>query len=748
MSLIQVNKMTQTTARSNLPRTSSFKRAVLATALLSLLAPVTGMASEPSTTSDVGADQKQTVDLNAVQVSGVDPGAYTVRNSAAATKLNLSLRETPQSVTVITRERLDDQNLTSLRAVLDNTAGVYSNAYDTERVLFYSRGFLIDTLMYDGVPATTNFNTGSIDETLDTSLYDRIEVVRGATGLMSGAGSPGASINLVRKHAVSTMPTVSIDLSAGSWNNSRVQVDASTPLNASGTVRARGVAVYQDQESYQALYHKKSDVFYGIVDWDVSPDTLLSLGFDHQDNRPRGNTWGSFPLFLSDGSKADWARSVTTATDWSHWTRRTDTLFGEVKHSFGNDWNLHASANVRRYREDVELFYVYGFPNPATGEGLDPYAYKSRGEIIDRAVDLYASGPFEAFGRTHELVFGYGGSRTSNNGSEYNAPDILPSTGNFFEWDGSYPKPNFPEQGTPLNNINTTQNGFYAAARWSLADPLKLITGARYATWKVDSFYIYDTPAVSKYDFNKTIPYAGLIYDFSQDYSVFASYTDIFKPQNARDVNGHYLDPIDGNSIELGLKGEHFDGRLTTSLTFFKTKQDNVAAPYFDPDTGAPVLLPDGTQVSRPLDGTESRGFEAEVAGRISDDWQTSFGVTRTLMHDATGANVRTFIPGTLVRSFTTWTPRQWVEGLTLGAGLDWQAGSDTVVGTPNGSTVLHQSSVPLVALMAKYDISPNASVQFNANNVLDRKYYVLDEYDNTYFGAPANASLSFRFTF
>ena len=693
-------------------------------------------------------ETKKTTDLKGVTVTGVDPIAYTVQSSGAATKLDLSPRETPQSISVITRQRLDDQNLTSMRQVLDNTAGIYSDAYDSERVLFYSRGFLVNTLMYDGVPATTNFNTGSIDETLDTSLYERIEVVRGATGLMSGAGNPGASINLVRKHATSKTPMVSVDLTAGSWNEARTQVDASTPLNASGSVRARGVAVYEDQESYQALYHKKTDVLYGIVDWDASPNTLVSLGFDHQDNRPRANTWGSFPLFLSDGTRQDWPRSVTTAANWSHWTRRTDTLFAELQHAFDNGWALHATANVRRYREDVQLFYVSGFPDPITGEGLQPYAYKSRGEIIDRAVDLYASGPFEAFGRTHELVFGYSGSRTTNTGSEFDPVGSLADPGNFFLWDGTYPKPNFSLQGIPLSHIDTTQNGFYATTRWSLADPLKLIAGARYSTWKVHSFYLYDTPNQSAYDFRKTIPYVGLVYDIGSAYSLFTSYTGIFQPQNARDIGGHYLDPINGRSVELGLKGTHCDGRLTTSLTFFNTRQNNVAAPVYDPATGAPVLLPDGSQVSRPLDGTVSRGFEAEVAGRINDEWQTSIGLSRTLIHDDTGANVRTFIPNTLLRTFTTWTPKQWIDGLTLGAGLNWQSHSQTQVGTPSGGAILHQGGVAQVNLMARYGFSSHASLQLNANNVLDRKYYVLDEYDDTYYGTPANVSLTLRLTF
>ena len=716
----------------------------MSAALLAAVAAI-GATGVDTDGANAEAAKKKATNLTTVAVTGVDRSAYTVRNSAAATKLDLSLRETPQSVTVITRQRLDDQNLTSMRQVLDNTAGIYSDAYDSERVLFFSRGFLVNTLLYDGVPATTNFNTGSIDETLDTALYDRIEVVRGATGLMSGAGNPGASINLVRKHAVSKTPTASVDVTAGSWNAGRVQVDATVPLNASGSIRARGVAVYENQDSYQALYNKKTDVLYGIVDWDASPSTLVSLGFDHQDNRARGNTWGSFPLFLSDGTLENWPRSVTTAADWSHWTRRTDTLFAELQHTFDNGWALHGNASVRRYREDVQLFYMYGFPDPVTGEGLAPSAYKSRGEIFSRAIDVYANGPFDAFGRTHELVVGYGGSSTNNTGSEFDPTDSLPDPGNFFNWNGTYPKPNFPREGIPLNDIDTTQNGFYATARWSLTDSLKLITGARYSTWKVDSWYLYDTPNQSAYDFKKTIPYAGVVFDLSASYSLFASYTGIFQPQNARDIDGHYLAPINGRSEEIGLKGEHFDSRLTTSFTVFNTRQNNVAAPVFDAVTGAPVLLPDGSQVSRAMDGTVSRGFEAEVAGRLTDDLQTSIGLSRTLIHDETGSNVRTFIPNTLLRSFTTWKPRQWVDGLTLGGGLSWQSHSQTQVGTPTGGAMLHQGGVAQLSLMAKYELSARASLQLNANNVLDRKYYVLDEYDNTYYGTPADVSLTLR---
>jgi outer-membrane receptor for ferric coprogen and ferric-rhodotorulic acid len=698
-------------------------------------------------------DDKNAVQLDAVEVVGQRVDDYTVDNSSSATGLTLSLRETPQSVTVVTRERMEDQNLTSLRDVLDNTTGIYSNQWDTERVLFYSRGFLVDNLMVDGMPTSsgTNFNTGAVDETADTALFERIEIVRGATGLMSGAGSPGASINLVRKHANARSPELSLDLSAGSWSDYRVEADASAPLNASGSVRGRAVAAYEDTESYQDFYRRKKSVLYGIVDADLSDNTRLSLGFDWQDNKPRGNTWGSFPLFLGDGSPADWPRSVSTATDWSFWDRRTENAFAQLRHDFGNGWRLDAAAGWRRYREDMALFYVFGYPDPVTGEGLEPSAYRSDATITERTLDLSATGPFELFGRRHELVVGFNGSNSSNTGREY-APGEMAPAGNFFEWDGSYPEPAFDPTGVLLSDIDTRQRGFYAAARFSLADPLKLIAGARRAAWKVDSFYLYDVPPDgppdyrAKFDYNETIPYAGLVYDVSRNLSVFASHTGIFQPQTARDADSHWLDPVEGRSLEAGIKGEFLDKRLNAALTVFQTFQDNVAAPAFD-DDGNPILLPDGSQASTPIDGAKTRGVEIEAAGRVGEDWLLSFGWSRTLTRDADDQNVRTFLPATLLRAFATWTPSR-IEGLTLGGGVNWQSQSSTFVGDPDGGRILRQRSVALVNLMARYRFSPGMSLQLNADNVLDRKYFVLDEYDNTYYGAPSSATLSLHLDF
>ena len=671
----------------------------------------------------------------------------TLPNETSATQLPLTLRETPQSITVFSAERIEAQQLTSIQKLLDNTPGVYSYAWDTERVIFSTRGFVIDSLLYDGVPATENSNTSSVDDTIDTALFERIEIVRGATGLMTGAGSPAASINLVRKHADSRDFTASLDLSAGSWNDRRIEGDVSTALNGDGTWRARVIGVYQDRDSFQDLYNTKKKVFYGIVDGDLSENTQVSFGVDFTDNDPSANTWGSFPLFLSDGTAADWSRSVTTAPDWTFWDRKTKSAFAEFKHEFGNEWTLAATANVRRYDEDLALFYVYGFPDVETGEGLEPFAYRSTAQVKTTALDVHARGNVELFGREHELVFGYNGSKIESTGREYEPGELAP-VGNFFDWDGSYARPDFDPVGVLLTDIDSRQNGFYAAGRFALAEPLKLIAGARFATWKSDHFYLYDSPDVTFHtDYEKVIPYAGVIFDVSKTVSLFASYTQIFKPQLARDVNAHYLDPLDGSSLEFGVKGEHFDGRFNTSLTVFETKQDNVASPAVDEESGDPILLPDGTQASFAVDGTRTRGFEIEASGELTAGWKASLGWSRYEIEDSDGAAIRTFTPGTLVRLFTTWTP-PGVEKLTIGGGVNYQSDSHTVVGAPDGAFTLREGTVTNVSLMARYQINDRLSVQINGSNVLDEKYFVLDEYDNTHYGEPlaVSASVNVRF--
>lgn len=164
-------------------------------------------------------------------------GSYTVPVSNTATKMNLSIRETPQSISVITRQQIEDQQLNSMTDVLHQTPGITMSQDGGERFNIYSRGSAMDTYQLDGVTTTQVNQSRTMPSTLlDMALYDRVEVVRGATGLMTGAGSPSGTVNLIRKRPTHEFQAYA-QVGAGSWDLYRAEADISGPLSSNGTLR-------------------------------------------------------------------------------------------------------------------------------------------------------------------------------------------------------------------------------------------------------------------------------------------------------------------------------------------------------------------------------------------------------------------------------------------------------------------------------------------------------------------------------
>ena len=679
--------------------------------------------------------------LEQVKVEGQTSSTYSSDDTNAATRLPLSLLDTPQSVSIMSRQRMTDQQLNSVRAVLDNTTGVQSNAYDSERVVYWSRGFQIENMAYDGVPVASGLNVSSVDGSLDTSVYDRVEVVRGATGLLSGSGSPSAMVNFVRKQADSKTAQADISVSYGSWATKRLTADGSTPLNSSGTVRGRLVVTHVDGNTYQTRARNNKNVLYGVVDWDISPRTLLSVGYEYQRSMPRGITWGSFPVLYADGGQIPLPRDFNPAARWTYWNNMTQSAFIDLKHEFANGWQIHGEVDHRKTNADSVLFYSYGFPDRTTGEGITPYAYKSYQSGRQNMFDLYASGPVWAFGREHALV---GGIYTSDlNTDSYQFPtDTDLGAIDFNHWNGNYPYPDFSSQKQMVTLTHIKQEGAYIAARIQLADPLKLVTGARYTRWSNDTndatYGVYNETK------GKVVPYAGLIYNILPDLTAFASYTKIFDPQTNRGANGAYLEPMVGTSSEVGIKSRNFNGALNTSLTFFNTRESNVAQAI------PGQYLADGiTQVYEPLNGTRSRGFELETSGSITDNWNATLGISHYNIKAPGYGNVHPSLPRATIRSFTTYTlPGAW-SGLSVGGGLNWQNATNIpIADVDNLTRTIHQRSVMLLSLMARYAFNNRMSLQINGDNLLHKKYFIADDSSDFAFGQPASFMVTFNYKF
>ncbi|RXR01460.1 ferric-rhodotorulic acid/ferric-coprogen receptor FhuE [Pseudoxanthomonas composti] len=715
-------------------------RRVLSQALLGALAL---SALGPALADETPAsDEDQATTLDTLMVRGERAEGYSVRKTTAGTRFNLSAREIPQSISIISHQRIQDQNLDEIIDVLANTTGVSSTQSDSERTEFYARGFYIDSYQFDGLPTQMVQNWSYGDSGLDLQLYDRVEVVRGATGLLSGAGNPSASVNLVRKHADSAELTGNVMLNVGEWGRTRTTVDVTTPLNASGSVRARVIGSYLDTESQMERYDQYKTLGYAVIDADLTPRTQLSVGYDYQHKRANGATWGGFPMLYSDGSRTPYDETFNSAAEWTYWDTTSKRAFATLAHAFENDWKIRLGLTHDETKADDKLFYpAYNdwstgasFFDPVTGTGVSPSAGFYNTERKVDAVDGYVEGPFQLFGRQHQFMAGlsYNKRDYANYGDyQVGGPGLAwdPFT-SYLGWTGAISQPNW----NPLalaSEGSITQKAGYAAVRLALADPLTAILGARYTDWESEG-------ELADRSHKATTPYAGLVYAIDDTWSTYASYTEIFQPQVARDRNDNYLDPVDGKNYEVGVKGAWFDDRLNASLAVFRIEQDNVAQL-----TGEPIIGRPGEFASIAARGTVSRGFELELNGELREGWNASFGASRYVAKDINGADINSRLPQTTLKFFTSYTPRSLTE-LTFGGGANWQ---NRIYYPVPAYGRIEQGAYALVSVFARYRIAPQFSVQLNVNNLLDKEYL---SQINGYgaFGEKRNGQVTFIWSF
>ncbi|WP_323595531.1 TonB-dependent siderophore receptor [Aliarcobacter butzleri] len=652
-----------------------------------------------------------------------ETGSYTTGATSTATKLDLSLRETPQSVLVFTRQKLDDQNITSFQELLAKTPGVSVNKWD-ERVMPTARGFSVDYYLFDGMP-TYQQNANDID----LIVFDRVEVVKGANGLTTGAGNPAMGMNFIRKHANSKEFKGNIDLNAGSWDNYSQIADIQTPLNSDGSVRTRFVAKHEDKKSYMDNYEKQTDVFYGVVDMDLTDTTFASFGASYEDLQRDGVRWGGLPAFYTDGSRTDFSRSKTVSGDWTYWDVKTKTYFADLKQYVYDDISLNLSLSQRDFDTDTKLAYFSGKIDKNTGLGTgSPSRYTSVRSEKENNIDLYASVPFEIANLEQEIVVGTMYNKHKVSTDNWKNANLTNVTIDVFNIQNPYS--NWTSSGK--NTLNsTTQKGYYLAGKFSLMQDLKLISGVRISSWEYNA-----ANGVGNREFdNEVTPYIGLIYDLDDNHSIYTSYTSIFKPQNFKDASGNYLDPIDGKSYEAGIKGEYFDGRLNTAISIFRIEQDGVGEKIDG------VFVANTTeQAYKVAKGVVSKGVEFNISGEIADNFNLDFGLANFEAEQENGTKFNTDSSRTTANLFAKYT----IDDYRFGAGLNYKSkfytGSD--------ATKITQDAFITTDLMAGYKVNKNLDFQLNVNNVFDEKYYDRIGNNSMVYGDPRNFTLGMKYTF
>lgn len=693
------------------------------------------LALSPLAAAVADARKDGETELPDMVISGESTSATQPPGVTTLGKVPLKPRELPQSASVIDHERLEQQNLFSLDEAMQQATGVTVQPFQLLTTAYYVRGFKVDSFELDGVPTLLG-NTASSPQ--DMAIYERVEILRGSNGLLHGTGNPAATVNLVRKRPQREF-AASTTLSAGRWDRYRAEVDVGGPLSASGNVRGRAVAAYEDRDYFYDVADQGTRLLYGVTEFDLSPDTLLTVGAQYQHIDSITNMAG-VPM-AKDGSNLGLSRDTYLDVDWDRFKWDTYRAFGSLEQQLGGGWKGKVSAEYQEADSRLRYAGSFGAIDPQTGDGgqLTGAAYKFKS--IQRSLDANLNGPVRLFGLTHELLGGvtYAQGETRQDTARFLN---LPNTPvNVYRWDPhGVPRPQIGQYTSP-GTTTTTQKGLYALGRIKLAAPLTLVVGGRESWWD------QDTPATRFKPGRQFTPYGGLIWDFARDWSWYVSYAEVYQPQADRQTwNSEPLSPVEGKTYETGIKGELADGRLNLSLAAFRIDLEN--NPQEDPDHPGPPNNPfyiSGGKV-------RSQGFELEGTGYLTPYWSLSAGYTYTsteYLKDSqndSGTRYSTFTPRHLLRLWSNydlpWQDRRW----SVGGGL--QAQSDYSVDYRGVS--MRQGGYALVNMRLGYKIDEHWTAAVNVNNLFDRTYYqsLSNPNWNNRYGEPRSFNVSLRGAF
>lgn len=686
-----------------------------------------------------------TIHLKAEQ----ETAGYTIQKTKAATKLDLTLKETPQSVSVITSQQIQDQGLKDTYDILNQTPGVFIMRYGAkgaigrggEYAFYYARGKQIINYQLDGVmtaPAI-DFRSGSALSNLDSAIFDNVTVVKGATGLSNGAGYPSASVALNRKHAESVKPTGTARISAGSWNNVRSEFDAQGALNEDGSVRGRMVAAYEQGDSWKDWGDFRKGTMYGIVDIDLAEKTDLSVGAMVSQNRSDGLSVHGLDMYGYDKTRNPYGPSFNAAPRWAYSKVETLNAFAGLKHEFANGWKIQGNYNYIDQNIDgiygvIGTYPFYGTDTANIAYGRDPSHPK------EHSIDASISGPYQLFGREHELMAGASYQTIRNAADRYSATgtyNIKPS-----QWNGNVPVPTITKSGDSLKKFD--QAGYYLATRLNPVEPLHVIIGGRISDYKLDD----NSKMLSNYA--KVTPYAGVTFDLTPTLTAYASYTNIYLPQTSRDYNYDYLDPQEGNNYEAGLKAAFYENRLNLSAAYFQAKMDNVAveAGKYLTDVEAKKInsaLKATDSYYRTAKGVKTEGFEVEANGEVVQGLNLQAGYTYVSSKEKGKDVVNANIPQNMFKLFATYKLPVF-PSLTVGGGVRWQSKFYDENVKDLQAELYTQKSYAVIDLLAKYELSPTVILGLNVNNVTDKEYRT-NTWANTY-GDPTSYTGSVTFKY
>jgi len=702
----------------------------LSTLILAMGLPAYAQEIQSEKTAEIDNDNVEKILIVGVRQDRVSKGA---------TGLTMELNETPQSISVISAEQIENFAANSINDVMKMATGITVEQGETNRTRYTARGFDIQSTQIDGIGLPNGW--GLVTGAMESYAYEKIEVIRGANGQLTGVGNSAGTINYVRKRPTNENEG-EVGVTLGSYDLKRLQADYSFFLTDSGSWAARVIAVAEDSGSYLDGLEDDRTYISFVVDGQLTDNSTLAFGASHQDANSDGVMWGGLSLAYADGTQADFDVSSSPTQDWTIWDAVNTNFFAEYTYTFDNDWEVKATYNRQASDDQSKLLYVYdalGLFDSETNLGLIALPGRYDSEFKADLFYVTVKGEYNLAGKNHELMFGTSSSKSTS--TSFTNPSIASAP--YFEYNGStvtyapafpystnsdaLPEPEWDDQVT-YADLDVTLTRIFGSTKLNITDDLFVIAGFNAIDYNRKG---NNSGVAVDNDESEISPYLAATYMINDDVNVYVSYSDIYQPLDQYDIDGEFLDPSKGVNYEVGVKAQWFDDKLLTTFAVFSAEQENIAVFAGVHDDG--TFYYEGATM-------DSTGFEVEVAGNITDNLNANFSYTFVDIEDELGDETSAWEPKNTVK-FSLGYALPTLPEVELGLGGKWQSDVENAAGS------VKQDAYLLINAFARWNVSNDLAIQANIDNITDEKY-ITSLKNIGFYGAPITASVGLTYSF
>lgn len=680
----------------------------------------------------------QTADLETVHIKGQRSynaiateknGDYSSFAATVGTKIPASLREIPQSVSIITNRQVKDRNVDTFDQLARKTPGLRVLSNDDGRSSVYARGYEYSEYNIDGLPAQMQSINGTLPNLF---AFDRVEVMRGPSGLFDSSGEMGGIVNLVRKRPTKAFQG-HMAAGFGTHKQYKAEADVSGSLNSDGSVRGRVMVQTVGASPRPAEKNNRHETFYAAADWDINPDTVLGAGYLYQQRHLA--PYNGLPAD-ADGKLPSLPQHAFVGADWNKFKMHSHDVFADLKHYFGNGG--YGKVGMRYSDRKADSNYTFAGSKLNNAGKADVAGLGTDIKQKAFAVDASYSRPFALGNTANEFVIGVDYNRfrsTNEQGRSTVANNIALDSFHSTPYVSLMQNARAGTSGYKhtLDTGNLDKFGVYGKFVFHPADGLSLIGGGRLGHYKIESG---DGKTLHKASRTKFTGYAGAVYDLNDNNSLYASFSQLYTPQTSLGTDGKLLKPRQGNQFEVGYKGSYMDDRLNTRVSLYRLKDKNAAAPL-NPNNKKTRYAALGKRVME--------GVETEISGAMTPKWQIHAGYSYLHSQIKTAANSRDDGIFLLMpkHSANLWTTYQVTPELTIGGGVNAMSGITSSAG-------MHAGGYATFDAMAAYRFTPKLKLQINADNIFNRHYYARVGSANTFNipGSERSLTANLRYSF